>query len=114
MAMKGMFLAMVAILALSGCATMEGNGAGAQARRTAYVQAHPNNPFDADIVAGRIAVGMTQDDLFASQGMATCGVENTTSDGFTMRCQTMAQGMADDVGTLVVFDGSGHIAQYVH
>lgn len=105
--------AVIALLVtgLCGCATLEGNGPDAQARRAAFVHAHPGNDYNTAILMGQIMTGMSREEVTASQG-DNCTIEGASNYGYSMRCHTTAQDLAYDPGTLVLFDNTGHVTSW--
>lgn len=114
--MKGWMFVACSMLAipLSGClATLQslsGNGPVAQARRTAYITDHPNDPYNASIKAGNLAVGMSLDDLQALYG-SECGYSSESSVGNFYECHLNMLDNTDSI--MVLVDNSGHVASWI-
>jgi hypothetical protein len=105
------FVACIALL--TGCASMVGNGPIAMARRTRYLQAHPNDPYASNILAGHIVVGMSLDDVDAMWG-SQCSLYQTSSYGTTYTCQTNMLADQYAPGMMVLFDSTDHVMSWVN
>lgn len=112
--MLAITFAATAVLALSGCmatlGSLSGNGPIAQARRAAYIKAHPDNPFNAQIQRGELAAGMSLDDLQALYG-SQCGYSANSSVGTFYQCNLDMLNEYDT--TTVLVDNTGHVASWV-
>ena len=106
--------AMLMVLSLSGCMealkSLSGNGPMAQARRTRYLQSHPNDPYAQQILAGQLARGMSLDDLQAVYG-SMCGYSSDSSLGTFYECHLNI--LDNDQTMMVLVDNSGHVASWV-
>ncbi|MDE1906884.1 MAG: hypothetical protein KGH75_10605 [Rhodospirillales bacterium] len=115
--MKRMLFAvctMLAALSLSGCMealkSLSGNGPMAQARRTRYLQAHPDDPYAQQILNGQLARGMSTDDLQAVYG-SMCGYSSESSLGTFYECHLDV--LNNDRTMMVLVDNDGKVASWI-